>query len=81
MHQYRKRYSILITISLCVKYFEKSIYDQVKIKKYSKRRAEQNLSNYKNQINFCVNLLRKTKTKTNLLYNIKNLSENKKTLF
>ena len=45
---------------------------------YNKYRAEDNWANYKKQINFCVNLLRKTKTEYFQKLNVRDLSDNRK---
>ena len=45
---------------------------------YNKYRTEDNWANYKKQINFCVNLLRKTKTEYFQKLNVKDLSDNRK---
>ena len=46
--------------------------------KYNKYRTEDNWTNCKKQINFCVNLLRKTKTEYFQKLNVKDLSDNRK---
>ena len=45
---------------------------------YNKCRTEDNWSNYKKQRNFCVDLLRKTKTEYFQKLNVKDLSDNRK---
>ena len=59
--------------------FRKAIMHRSELKQiYNKCRTEDNWANYKKQINFCVNLLRKTKTKYFQKVNVKYLSGKRK---
>ena len=61
------------------KAFRKAIMHRSELKQiYNKCRTEDNWANYKKQINFCVNLLRKTKTKYFQKVNVKYLSGKRK---
>ena len=60
------------------KALQKAIMHRSKLKNsYTNYRAEDNWANYKKQRNFCVNLLRKTKTEYFQKLNVKDLSENR----
>ena len=61
------------------KALRKTIMHRSKLKNiYNNYRTEHNWANYKKQINFCVNLLRKTKTEYFQKLNVKDLSDNRK---
>ena len=61
------------------KTLRKAIMHRSKLKNiYNKYRTEDNWANYKKQRNFCVNLLRKTKTEYFQKLNVKDLSDNRK---
>ena len=61
------------------KALRKAIMHRSKLKNiYHNYRKEDNWANYKKQINFCVNLLRKTKTEYFQKLNVKDLSDNRK---
>ena len=61
------------------KALRKAIMHRSKLKNiYNNYRTEDNWANYKKQRNFCVNLLRKTKTEYFQKLNVKDLSDNKK---
>ena len=70
------------------KALRKAVRHKLKLKNvYNKNRTEDNWANYRKQRNFCVNLLRKTKTENlqklnekDLIYNRKIL-ENHRTIF
>ena len=62
-----------------IKTLRKAIMHRSKSKNiYNKKRTYDNWPNYKNQRNFCVNLLRKTKRDYFQNLNIQNLSDNGK---
>ena len=63
--------------SFLSKAFRKAIIHRSKLKKYNKYRTEGNWVNYKKERNFCVNLLRKTKTEYFQKLNVKDLSNRK----
>ena len=61
------------------KALRKAIMHRSKLKNiYNNYRTEDNWANYKKQRNFCVNLLRKTKTEYFQKLNVKDLSDNRK---
>ena len=61
------------------KFLRKAIMHRSKLKNiYSNYRTKENWANYKKQRNFCVNLLRKTKTEYFQKLNVKDLSDNRK---
>ena len=61
------------------KALRKAIMHRSKLKNfYNNYRTEDSWANYKKQRNFCVNLLRKTKTEYFQKRNVKDLLENKK---
>ena len=61
------------------KTLRKAIMHRSKLKNiYNKKRTNDNWANYKKQRNFCVNLLRKTKTDYFQNLNIRDLSDNRK---
>ena len=61
------------------KTLRKAIMHRSKLKNiYNKKRTNDNWANYKKQRNFCVNLLRKTKTDYFKNLNIRDLSDNRK---
>ena len=58
------------------KALRKTVMHRLKLKNvYDKYRSEDNLANYKKQINFCVKLLRKTKTEYFQKLNVKAQSD------